>query len=89
MNPTVVIFLLIAVSLVGMSYYITSLGKQDPCAGTESSFKAWCNLCSIRNWPSSDGASNTMIVCMQKLYNKTISTCKLARDVCTELAGVS
>jgi len=88
-NGVIVIFLLVTVSIVGMSYFLISAGKEDPCGGVGSSFREWCNICSIRNWPSGDGASQTMVNCMQKLYNKTITTCPLARQSCAELAGVS
>ena len=89
LNIVLIVSMLVIVSIAGMSYFLISAAKEDPCGGVGSSFKEWCNICSIRDWPSADGAPQTMVKCMQKLYNRTVSTCDVARQACAELAGVS
>lgn len=82
------IFIIIIILFVGLGYFLQSAGKEDPCVGIESSFRAWCDSCSIKNWPATDGASETLLKCMQKRYNKNVSTCDVSRSACTELANV-
>ncbi len=89
LNAVIIVFVIVAVSIAGVSYFILSSGKEDPCGGVGSSFREWCNICSIRDWPPADGAPKNLVGCMQKFYNKTVSTCDIARQACAELAGIS
>ncbi len=80
--------IVIVIAIIALSYF-SILNKEDPCIGVIDSFKAWCGSCSIGNWPEADGATGTMISCVQKIYGKSISSCSSAKELCVQITGIS